>query len=185
MKLALAALALALAAAVVGCGGSDSNAADTVAKEPPLYPWLKGPSREFLIRGGDNLIQTYGREGTPAEREEASRVVHSWMLARARQDWKKDCSYFSHVYSKTLTADAHRVTHGRVKSCPQALAYFKHEASGSYRNNLEGPIVSLRVEGRGGYAQYHGNDGHDWIVPMTKEDGHWWVSTATPIGRSS
>lgn len=170
---------------VAGCGSSGSSGAETTAKQEALYPWLKGPSREFLIRDGDNAVQTFGREATDAEREQASRVIHAWMKARAAKAWKRDCSYFSRRYIHELVAtDATKVSRGKVKTCPQALAFFGPEASGNYKNNLAGPIDSLRVGEGHGYAQYHGNDGHDWVIAVDREHGKWWVSIASPIGRS-
>jgi hypothetical protein len=171
---------------VAGCGGDEATGEpEKSAKQERLYPWLKGPTREFLIRGGDNAVQTFGREASKAEREQASEVIQPWMKARAAQDWKKDCSYFARTYIHQLvTTDATKVTHGRVKTCPQALAYFGHLASGSYKNNLSGPIDSLRVEEGHGYAQYHGDDGHDWVIGVFRENGKWLVSGAAPLGRS-
>jgi len=184
------ACALALLVFVLGgCGGDSSGSTDAAKTESRPYPWLKGPSREFLVSTGDNVVQTFGREGTKAEREQASETIEAWMRARAVQDWKKDCSYFSKSYNTNITDDAHGVTGGKVKNCPQALAYFKHAASGDYVNNLAGPIDSLRVglykeQLNQGYAQYHGNDGMDWIVPMNRDNGRWKVSIASPIERN-
>jgi hypothetical protein len=186
--LLLMALLASCAVVAIGCGGDQATGEPEpeAEQEQQLYPWLKGPSREFLIRDGDNAVQTFGREATRAEREQANAVIQAWMKARAVQDWKRDCSYFSRKYVHQLvTTDATQVTNGRVKTCPQALAYFGHEASGSYKNNLTGPIDSLRVGPEHGYAQYHGNDGHDWVLTMEKEDGKWWLAIASPIGRSS
>jgi hypothetical protein len=172
---------------IAACGGGEAtDGAETTVKQERLYPWLKGPSREFLIRGGDNAIQTFGREATKAERERANAVIQAWMKARAAQDWAKDCSYMSRKYIHTLVAtDAVSVSGGKVKNCPQALDYFGHQASGSYKNNLAGPIDSLRVGEGHGYAQYHGNDGHDWVIAVDREDGKWLIGIAAPIGRSS
>lgn len=186
--LGVCALAL-LAIALGGCGGGSSDPTEAAKTEPPLYPWIKGPTRQFLERGGDNAVQTFGKEGTKAEREQASATIHAWLRARAVQDWKKDCSYFGQGYWKSITKDAHGVTKGKVKNCAQALAYFKHEASGDYVNNLRGPIISLRVgifkgQLHQGYAQYHGTDGKDWIIPVEKEGGRWMVSIASPIERN-
>jgi len=172
-----------------GCGGGSNSSTEAAETESRLYPWIKGPTREFLEPGGDNIVQTFGREGTKAQREQASETIEAWMRARAVQDWKKDCSYFSKGYNTNITDDAHGVTGGKVKSCPQALAYFKHNASGDYVNNLTGPIDSLRVglykgQRNQGYAQYHGNDGKDWIVPVEKNGGRWKVSIASPIERN-
>jgi hypothetical protein len=175
-----------VAVLAIGCGGGDPSTVAATSGESQLYPWLKGPSREFLIRGGDNIVQTFGREATKSEREQVSVMIEGWMKARAAQDWAKDCSYFSPGFIHNLVAtDATQVSGGKVKNCPQALAFFGHKASGSYRNNLTGPIVSLRLGEGHGYAQYHGNDGHDWVIAVTREDGRWWVASASPIGRSS
>lgn len=174
-------------ALTAGCGGDEATGEpEPEAKRERLYPWLKGPTREFLIRGGDNVVQTYGREATKAERGQASKTIQAWMKARAAQDWATDCSYFSRAFIHGLVAtDAVSVSEGKVKTCPQALAFFGHQASGSYKNNLTGPIDSLRVNEDLGYAQYHGNDGHDWIITLERERGKWWVAVASPVGRSS
>jgi hypothetical protein len=187
MKLGVGMALVAAIMLVAGCGsGEPSSVAETSAKQKPLYPWIKGPTRQFLIRNGDNAVQTFGREATKAEREQTSRMIEAWMKARAAQNWKRDCSYFSQTFVHQLVAkDATLVTHGRVKTCPQALAYFGHKASGSYKNNLTGPIDSLRVGEGHGYAQYHGSDGHDWVLTVERENGKWLVANSTPIGRSS
>jgi hypothetical protein len=182
-------LGLTLAAMVVlalGCGGGDSSTVAETTGKPQLYPWLKGPSREFLVRGGDNAVQTFGREARRSERDQVSATIASWMKARAVQDWARDCSYLSRGYVHALIAtDAVPESGGKVKNCAQGLAFFGHEASGSYKNNLTGPIDSLRVGEGHGYAQYHGNDGHDWVIPVDREDGRWWIGIASPLGRSS
>ena len=184
------ALVLALAV-VIGCGSSGSSTTADRSKPRP-YPWLKGPSREFLVPGGDNVVQTFGEEATNSQRKQLSRMIALWMKARAAQNWKKDCGFFSRAYRHNLVAtDATRVTKGKVKTCPQALDFFGHQASGSYLNNLAGPVDSLRVgQGDGvggaayvGFAQYHGNDGRDWIIPLEREGGEWKISNATPIDR--
>jgi hypothetical protein len=169
-----------------GCGGGESSTVAEGTENERLYPWLKGPTREFLIREGDNEVQTYGREATKAEREQASLVIAAWMRARAAQNWKKDCSYFSRRYRHSLIAtDAMVVSEGKVKNCAQGLAYWGHVASGTYKNNLTGPIDSLRVGKSHSYAQYHGNDGHDWVIVVEKEGGKWRLASTKPIGRSS
>jgi hypothetical protein len=184
-RLALGGAIIVLAAAASGCGGSDSSSeVGSTAAESPRAVYPEGPTREFIVPGGDNVVQMFGREATPAERKEASAVIAAWMRARAAQNWKKDCSYFSRKYLKIITDDAHRVTDGRVDTCPEALAYFGHEASGDYVNTLSGPIDSLRAGEGHGYAQYHGRDGRDWIVPMDREGEKWRVANATPIERN-
>jgi hypothetical protein len=177
----LIAAALAAALCIAGCGGGESTA--STDGEDVLYPWLKGPSREFLVRKGDNVVQTYGREASGAERAQADRVIQGWMRARAATDFKQDCRSFSRRYRKVIVNDARNVTDGKVERCPGALVFFGELASGNYVNTLTGPIDSLRVAEDLAYAQYHGRGGKDWIVPMDLEGGKWKVSIAAPIGR--
>lgn len=192
LKRAIAVVGVLASVVVCGCGSSKPSSVGTSAEARP-YPWLKGPSRAFLVPGGDNVVQTFGEEATKKERQRASHVIALWMNARAARDWQQDCSYFSRAYVHSLVAtDASQVTHGTVKTCPAALRFFGHRASGNYKNNLSGEIDSLRVgEGEGvggnrvtsGYAQYHGNDGKDWVIPLEKEAGEWKVAKASPINR--
>jgi hypothetical protein len=185
-------LLLVLAAAVLlpGCGGGGATATDSAENMP--YPWLKGPSREFLIPDGDNVVQTFGDEGTSRERAEATAVITRWLRAREAKNLRKDCSYFSRAYAKVLADDVLQVTDGKARTCPGALAYFEEHASGNYVNTLSGSINSLRVgegqrvdgtPGAMAFAQYHGNDGNDWVVPLEREGGEWKIAKAAPINR--
>jgi hypothetical protein len=179
----LAILAIALLAA--GCGGdSGTGSGETAAKPKRLYPRVHGPSREFLIPGGDNLVQFFGHEATPAEREAASRVIHLWMRARVSEDWVSDCKYLSRFYKRVIVKDGRSVTNGKATTCPQALEFFGDNASGTSGNTLTGPIDSLRIRGLRGYAQYHGPNGIDWILPVRVEGGRFWVDIASPLERT-
>lgn len=173
-------LALALILAVgsfSGCGGGTENDSGTKgasgAKPPSSGPGSFPP----------NGVAIYGHEAKPAERQQAAKVIEAWMRARAAADWAEDCNYFSKQFRKALVIDAHSVSDGRVKNCPQALAYFGPLASGDRVNTLTGPIDSLRVEGGQGYALYHGRNGVDWTVSMNKDAGKWKVSVSTPVER--
>jgi hypothetical protein len=184
---------LALAVVAVGCGSDSSTAGseETAGDEKEvLYPRIKGPAREFIIPGGDNQVQFFGPEATPAEREKASKVIHAWMKARVAEDWRLDCKYLSRYYIKILVADANGVSEGKVKNCPQALEYFGDAASGTSGNTLTGPIDSLliRKTREGGiseleaFAQWHGPE-RDWVLPLRREEGIWRVDIASPLDR--
>lgn len=179
----LAMLSLALALTACG-GGSDTGEAETSPER--IYPWVEGPTRGFLVAGGDNAVQLFGHEATEGERTQASKLVGRWMRARAAKDHAEECVYLARAFASDLVGDAANVSEGKVKTCPQALAYFGTSAGGvnHFDDTTTGPIDSLRVEGGQAYAQYHGNDGHDYIVPMAREDGKWKVSTAAPFDRA-
>lgn len=186
-------LVLALAAWGIGCGEDSSTGAGSggTTNEEREYPWVTGAAREFLIPGGDNLIQSFGEEGTAAEREEASKVVHAWMNARVAEDWVADCKHLSRGYLQSLLKDVRGVTEGRVTTCPAALEYFGDAASGNSGRTLTGPIDSLRVKGPEdteteweAWAQWHGPKGIDWVLPLEREEGTWKVDNASPIYRT-
>jgi hypothetical protein len=174
---------LFLLAVVAGCGGSSAGG-ETETKPSRMYPRVHGASREFLLPDGDNAVQFFGKEASPAEREEASRVVHSWMRARVAEDWKAACRYLSAAYTKTLTEDANSVSGGKATTCTQTLAFFGDQASGTSGNTLTGPIDSLRVRGNRAFAQWHGPHQIDWVLPMHIEDGAWRVESASPVERT-
>jgi len=179
-----AAALLLVAVVLASCGGDESTGASGGDEEERLYPWVKGPSREFLVPRGDNAVQTFGREATKAEREQASRVIAVYMRAREAEDFEKACSQYSRPYAAEMFRDANDVSGGKVKNCAQALAYFGPKALGqNYENNLTGPVDSLRIEEGRGYAQYHGNDGRDWVLSVEREDGKWWVALSAPADR--
>jgi hypothetical protein len=145
---------------------------------------LHGPSREFIIPGGDNVVQFFGQEAPAAEREEVSRLIHAWMKTRVAKEWAKDCGFFSQVYIRPLVKDAKLVSHGKATNCPEALAFFGPGASGTSGNTLTGPIDSLRVRGVRAFAQWHGPKQVDWVLPLRNEGGVWKIEGAGPVERT-
>lgn len=176
---------LALVVFAVGCGSDSSTGADGETTSDVFFPRVKGPSREFLIPGGDNIVQSFGPEATAAEREQASQLIHVWMRARAAEDWVEDCKYLSQVYIRRLVNDARSVSGGKATNCPQALEYFGENASGDGVDTLTGPIDSLVTRTHTGFAQWHGIKGVDWVLPMREEGGKWLVDIAAPVERNS
>jgi len=174
-------LVLGGALVLAGCGGG-SDTSET-AKEQ-LYPLVKGPSREFLVAGEDNAVQTFGREATESEREAASRVIEAWMRAREDENWAKGCRYLSKDAQVYLARSGTLIAQKKVTSCAKGWAVVVAQGYGVSRvNNMDGPIDSLRLGEGHGYAQYHGNDGMDWVVPVTREEGAWKITKADPIER--
>lgn len=182
---------LVLALVATGCGDDSSTGAEETTGEERPFASVKGPTREFLIPGGDNLVQLFGEEAPDAQREKVSRIIHAWMKARVAEDWAADCKYFAREYRKELVRDARNVTEGKATNCPQALNFFGDAASGTSGNTLTGPIDSLRVrdtiEGKTekeAYAQWHGPNEIDWVLPLKREGGVWKITVASPLERT-
>lgn len=59
----------------------------------------------------------------------------------------------------------------------RAAAEFASQCASPGKAGIEtGPIAALRIEGDKAYALVHGNDGHDYAMPMQMEAGEWRVS---------
>lgn len=173
-------LAVLLLGWAAGCGGGESTAKES----DPLAGYPNGPTRQFIVPGADNMVQEYGREATRAERLQASAVISAWLEARAAREWERECRYFHRaVAAHEIRSASFNVGH-QVGTCGQAIHLLAEEGAPQRRkDNLRGPVTSLRIgEGRG-FAQYHGTDGHDWVVAVRREAGKWKVAVLDPIGR--
>jgi len=138
-----------------------------------------------VIPGGDNTVQYFGHEAPKAKREQVSAVVQAWDRARAAEDWRSDCSFMTRAYIDNMVTDAERTSKGKANSCVEALVFFGVVASGEEDRTTTGLIDSLRLSGPKGYAQYHGRNGEDWVVPVEQEGGVWKVGVSAPIKRES
>jgi hypothetical protein len=172
--LALIAVAIAVAAAATfaGCGSSSSGGTSTAEAEPSAQFRVKG--------GGKEQTADFGSEASEAEREAASAVLEENLEARAKEDWAGQCASLAAPVVKVIKQNATFLP-GKV-TCARQL---EQEASGvpkSYlADTLEGHIDAFRVKGNEGFALFHGSDGFDYAMEMTKEGGEWKVNSLTTI----
>jgi len=184
MRRSILIVAFLAALMVTGCGGgSDGDSGSTASNAAEEVEYPKGPTREFFIPGGDNVVQLYGKEATKSEREEASQVIESWMSARSAGNWGDYCRFITADTAQYAVNSAKLMSEGEVMKCPKASAFVFANTDRSQANNMSGPIDSLRVGETHSYAQYHGNDGRDWIVVVEREGGGWKVSGLDPLDR--
>jgi hypothetical protein len=169
-----------------GCG-SDGTSPGTEASGTSSEagsPQAQGPTSEFIVPGGDNVVQLFGREATPAERREVSAMIAAWMRARAARDWKQACRYVHEAVIRSTLRSASHILQRKVSGCAKAMATVASEAGeASLVNTMVNPVASLRIGEGHGYAQYHGHAGRDWIVPVRREDAGWKISGLAPIDR--
>lgn len=186
-KLALAlGLAAVLAASVAACGGggsggSSASSASTTGSGPAAPT---GKAREgsagFVVPGGDNSIQNFGSEAPASEREAASRVLESYLSARAAKDFGAECAALARSAAEPLERLAASSAQGKKVSCAAALARLAGSRPAPV-NAMTGPIGSLRVQGDRGFALYHGAESIDYVVPMHREGVVWKVGTLEPV----
>lgn len=179
------ALTVLLALALAACGDSGDPAAQSTTATEGTAPGDGGGAPEgsdsFRVPGGDNSIQDFGEEAGVAERAAASRVVVSFLEARARGDWVTVCAEMSAAALQPLERIAARSEQLRGKGCPELLATVTGRLPAASRaSTLGAAIDSLRADGERGFALYHGTDGVDYVVPLAEEDGEWKVGSLEP-----
>jgi hypothetical protein len=167
---------VSLALAVGGCGGGSSTTS------PPSSASGSGvePSAAFLRPNGANdRIVKFGEEASVEEREAANAVVVKNLRAREVGQWATQCATLDKVGIKEIPGAI-----GKERECPKLLEQFAQPIAGTKEvreDRLSGPIAALRVEGKKGYALFHGNDGNDYALALQKEDDTWKVSSVNTI----
>lgn len=175
---------LAMVLLLAGCGGGDSTTSASKEKTVDWSEYPPGPTRQFIVPGGDNAVQTFGREATPAQRKQVSKVVQAWLRARAARNWARECRYLHAETIKYAESSASYMAQHKVSGCAKSLTVMAAKGQKVSRTyNMAGSVVSLRLGEGHGYAQYHGNDGRDWIVPITPEHGVWKITSFDPLDR--
>lgn len=163
--------AVLMAALAVGCGsGGSSSTADSTS--------AGGSSAEFIKAGSKNVAAKFGKEADDAEREAASQVLEYNLNARAAGNWAAQCSSLSASTQKTLEEAPTVVGSGNPVSCSKSLETQAKPESATQEvraNTMTGPIAVLRVKGSKAFALYHGTQGKDYAIPMSKEGGVWKV----------
>jgi hypothetical protein len=173
------ALALALAALAIGlsaCGGGDDS---TRSSSSTASNSSAGQgSSSFHTPGGDNSIQNFGNEADAGEVAAATTVLASYLQARARGDWGKDCVLLARTAVTPLKQLAAKSPELKGKGCAGILAALvAYVPKSSRASTMTSGIASLRVQGDRGFALYHGAKGINYFMPMVKEDGQWKVGS--------
>jgi hypothetical protein len=158
-------LAAAIGVVAVGCGGGSSSAESSTEA-----------SKQFISKGENGKLATFGHEADEAEREAGSRILEKSLKARAAQDFKTQCTTLA---SGQLQRTEKQRKYFRIKGgCAGGLKSQAEVAPPSVlANTMTGPIDAFRVNGNRGFAFYHGNNGKDYAMPMKKEDGEWKVDS--------
>jgi hypothetical protein len=188
LLLVMALLAIALAA----CGGDEpsgstattgettASAPKQEASEPPGRP--AAGSSQFLTPGGDNSIQTAGREAGASERADAEAVLNDYLDARARGDFDQQCTLLAQDTLDQFEELLSRSPQFKGKAdCASVLALLTGELPAAARANpMKAGLAVLRVEGERGFAIFRGPENAGYFVQMIREDGEWKVGALAP-----
>lgn len=153
IAIALVALALPFTLSACGSGGSSSS-----GSSPPARGFSKSAE-----------LASYGEEADEAEREQASLLLEKNQASRGARSFSAQCETLASSVVEEIESD-------QGKSCAAVLAVEARTASPRLMaHTLFLPVEALRVEGKIGYALYHGEDGTEFAAKMEKENGEWKV----------
>jgi hypothetical protein len=180
-KLAFALAIVALAVGLTACGGAEDSTQSSSSTANTTQQATKTPgqgSASFRTPGGDNSIPNFGDEADAGEVAAATTVLASYLQARAKGDWGKDCALLAKTAATPLEQLAAKSPELKGKGCAGILAAFvAYVPKSSRAKTMTSGIASLRVQGDRGFALYHGAKGIDYFMPMVKEDGQWKVGS--------
>jgi hypothetical protein len=172
--LGLACIALAAALLLAACGGGREGEGTAATSGPPVATAKAAAPGVPTSKQGDNSIQTYGREASGAQREDATATVQSYLDARAARDWSQVCS----LLAAKPRGEQSQLAQGA--SCARAMASFAANAKDSVlREEARIEVLSFRVGGRYAFLIYRRSDGV-WATALAREGGKWKLVSVTP-----
>jgi hypothetical protein len=144
-----------------------------------------GGSGQFRSKGGDNSIQEFGDEGGESELQEAAEVVHGFLVAEAREEWAKACSYLAKSNIEQLEQLASQSPQLRDAGCAPVLAAFTRPLPAAAERRITTVDAgSFRHEGEQGFLIYFGDERVTYAMPLRDEGGTWKVAalSGTTLG---
>jgi hypothetical protein len=190
--LAVVLLAIVLTSLISACGSSSSdpttgstagNTAPVGGNGNPLSLGEQGAEEEQGEKGASSFIKPnspnnkyakFGQEASSAELTAASEVLAENLEARESADFATQCATLSvqaneEIAEVTNPSEARSLCGGALKKLASPL-----KSTEEFRaNTFGGQLAAFRVKGKTGYALYHGTDGKDWMMPMSKEGSIW------------
>ncbi len=183
-KLGVALIAVLLIVGLTaGCGGSESDAeAGSEIVTGPLRV-IGGGIAQYRVRGEDNTIEAYGREGARAELAQAAADVHGYLVAKAEGNLQAACAFLSKTLNRRLGQEAPPAKRGSRQACAATIAAYTSPvpAADRYRES-EVVAGSLRIRGDTGFLFFNAARGGEKLL-MVREDGKWRIAenlTPTP-----
>lgn len=154
-----------------------ANGKDGDQKKPDVATPLKvsgGGSQQFVVKGGDNSVQEFGKEIGEPELREAAEAAHGFFVARAEGRWADACSHLSASMLEQLQQLASK---SERANCASFLASFTTRLPpATWREITTVDAGSLRQEGEKAFLIYYGAPGKAvYAMPLTEENGQWKV----------
>lgn len=156
------------------------------AAQEAVDPALGSPGDVPRIEGGDNSIQDFGSEASPAERRAAATVLVTYLRAYADGNANGACALLATRVAETLERAAQTAAGADrpPESCPAALERITRGLPPESRKLVaQARVLSVRVDGERAFAIYDGAHKLTYSMPMLRERETWTVGglVGTPL----
>lgn len=178
---------LAAAIAIAGCGGGDDTASAPKGTTSPSTPpgassqetrqsQRQGDGRAEESGGGERSIEEFGEEAAGSERAAIVGAFTGYLGALAAGDFQAACSYLATAVRQSLRQLVVRRLKGEgcAAILPKLLA---GSAAAIAREQAEGEITRIRVEGERGFVVFHAPGAKLYQMTMVREGGEWRTAT--------
>ncbi len=172
VKKATEAALLIVCLGVAACGGESGRSSSEADSGSASEGFLRS-------RGPSAKLVRFGHEASPREREAASLILERNLEARQKGAFAVQCASLDAAGLREVVPDPTKGVARRTE-CPSALRKLAEPLIDSdlvRADTLTGSVAALRLKGKKAYALYHGKDGADYAVPMSKEGGRWHVGS--------
>jgi hypothetical protein len=162
-------------------GGTIESGAGEAGRSPPASEQFRDPlggepppSVEKIAvppvpKGGDDSVQTFGKEAGPTQSAEAAQTVKGFFQGRADGRWADACYYLSSEMIGMLTQGA-----GEDAGCISLLRSFSRNIPRrALKRATRVRVGSVRIDGDRGFVVYKGAGGKWYAVLLSKENGEW------------
>ena len=148
-----------------GCGGGGSSQSQSTSEPTTAQSAPTEGNAEASIEG-------FGEEAEGSEREEVLDVFHGYLRALAQEDEQSACSYLAAGVQRSLAQLGAKAE--KSLDCPQLLeALLSPQADQIARDQDEGKIVKVRVEGDRGFVVFHAPGARLYELTMAREGEEW------------
>lgn len=165
--------------------GQAGGAGEAASFAPKRHHDSGGGSAPYIVKGGDNSIQEFGKEAGSSEFAAAATALHNFFDARAEGNWAAACEYMSKGMIESFEKLVAQAKEKESLNCGQILEHLTNPTAkqSMKAEAAQADVHSLRTEGEQAFLIYTAAGGTVYAIPMAKENGAWKVASlaGTPL----
>lgn len=162
-------------------GASDNGTGDSQARSQESEPSSEEVEAFRPPPGGDDSIQTFGKEAGGEEAEQVVAAMRSFLRSLAAADYSEICSRLT----RQTIEEVKRINPNQTAACPAVLRKAmapRKAVTREIRSAERSVVYQVRVEGDLAFVLFTPRGGEPSVFVMQREGGTW-KSTGVAPGR--